>query len=88
LSLVLAKKVKSEGKPKKDQFASGLLAGVFLGILGTIFYQQKKDEDQVQFLKSKLADLLKSDLDLEKIFHPPKPKTLSTKTTTPSKPKK
>lgn len=72
----------------KNQFTPGLLTGMLLGVFGTILYQQKKDDQQIQFLRHKLADLLRSDFDLEKFFHPVppthKPKTLSTKKTTPS----
>jgi len=70
--------VKSE-ENQKNRFASGLLAGIFLGTLGTIFYQQKKGDDQVQLLKSKLADLLKSDLDLDQFFNLPAKKQTSKK---------
>lgn len=66
---------------------------MLLGVLGTVLYQQRKDEKHIQLLRNKLAEILKSDFDLEKLFETARssvstPKTLSTKTTTPSTPKK
>ena len=68
--------------PKRKQnnsLVSALLAGTLLGILATLFFQQKNHQKSKKEIRRKLALLLNSDFDLSTLFASPKPLSSSKK---------